>query len=110
MSDTLIHVRPAEGFTVHDHEGKPIPKKGAVVARTSVIDRRIREGLLEVLDGDAAPAPAGSEADDEEVDIDSMSAADLKAELTERGVEFKGNASTEALRDLLLEAVTSDDE
>lgn len=119
MSEPLIHVRPAEGFTVHDHEGNAIPEEGAKVAHTTVIARRIREGLLEVFDDAAAPAPAttpasddggGTDGDDDEVDIDAMTAAELKDELTARGVAFKGNASTEALRELLLEAVTGEDE
>ncbi|MEO0663889.1 MAG: HeH/LEM domain-containing protein, partial [Planctomycetota bacterium] len=96
-----------DGFQVRDHTGALIPAEGAEVQDSPVLQRRLREGLLVVApEGTPLPVPAG--ANDEPFDIESLTVPELRANLTDRGVEFEPTAKKAELQELLSDALEAE--
>mgnify|MGYP001797785931 CR=1 FL=1 len=95
-----IHVIPADGFQGRDHTGALIPAEGAAVPDSPVLQRRLREGVL-VIAPEGTPLPERDETDVEPFDIDTLTVPELKANLTDRGVDFEPTAKKAELVELL---------
>lgn len=94
------HVKNLAAFAIVTAAGEVIPPLQTSKAPIDITKRDtaalIKRGALEVVGGVNAAGDEGNEP----LDPATMKAAQLKAELDKLGVEYAGNASTEALREL----------
>ncbi|MEO1700171.1 MAG: HeH/LEM domain-containing protein [Planctomycetota bacterium] len=104
-----IHVIPADGFQVRDHTGALIPAEGAEVQDSPVLQRRLREGLL-VVAPKRTPLPTPDKTDDEPLDLKTLTVPELRANLTDRGVDFEATAKKPELVELLTAALVAEAE